>query len=142
MEREPAVAGRFYARDPKALAGEVERLLASPERAEPHAALGLLAPHAGYVYSGAVAGATWARALVPERVVILCPNHTGRGARVSLWPGGSWRTPLGQVPVDDVLTADLLATGLCRADTEAHLLEHALEVQLPFLQARRPEASM
>jgi hypothetical protein len=143
MEREPAVAGRFYTRRPRELSAEVEALLArSGPAAAPRPALGILSPHAGYVFSGAVAGATWARVEVPDRVVLLCPNHTGRGARVSLWPGGAWRTPLGPVPVDAPLTADLLASGLCTADRDAHLLEHALEVQLPFLQARRPGASI
>jgi AmmeMemoRadiSam system protein B len=141
MEREPAVAGRFYTRDPGALAAEVAGLLAGPAPL-PREALGILSPHAGYVFSGAVAGATWARVRVPPRVVLLCPNHTGRGARVALWPGGSWRTPLGAVPVDPTLTADLLATGLCAADRAAHVLEHALEVQLPFLQVRRPDAAV
>ena len=143
MEREPAVAGRFYTRDARALSAEVRALLSGPAPAPaPRAALGILAPHAGYVFSGAVAGATWARVEVPRRVVLLCPNHTGHGARVSLWPGGAWRTPLGPVPVDAAVTADLLGTGLCTADTDAHLLEHALEVQLPFLQARRPDAAI
>jgi len=141
MEREPAVAGRFYTRDPGALAAEVAGLLAG-HTPLPRETLGILSPHAGYVYSGAVAGATWARVQVPPRVVLLCPNHTGRGARVALWPGGAWRTPLGAVPVDAAVTAELLATGLCAADGAAHLLEHALEVQLPFLQVRRPDAAI
>jgi len=145
MERDPAVAGRFYSREPRALSEEVARLLRErPDGgpAAPRRALGLLSPHAGYVYSGAVAGATWGAVEVPDRVILLCPNHTGRGARVSLWPGGAWVTPMGRLPVDAELTASLLGSGLCTADTEAHLHEHAVEVQLPFLQARQPGAAI
>lgn len=152
--REPAVAGRFYPSDPAELGSTVERLLHPPAGTPgaarvpgtapeaTHPALGVLAPHAGYVYSGGVAGATWARVAVPPRVILLCPNHTGAGRRVSLWPGGAWDTPLGAVPVDAGMTADILATGLAEADHDAHRDEHALEVQLPFLQALRPDVSI
>src|SRR5512137_319167 len=103
--REPAVAGRFYPSDGGELAEDVAALLAErpggrPTAEPPRPAIGVLAPHAGYVYSGAVAGATFARVQVPDRVIVLCPNHTGAGERMALWPGGAWRTPLGTVPVD------------------------------------------
>ncbi len=144
MDREPAVAGSFYPAQPARLARDVAALLAAaPAGAGPSAppapALGVLAPHAGYVYSGAVAGATYARVAVPERVVVLCPNHTGLGAVASLWPDGAWITPLGRVPVDRALSDALLACPLVEADRMAHLREHAIEVHLPFLQALRPE---
>lgn len=147
MEREPAVAGRFYPSSPRKLAEEVARLLAGRTggragTAPPRPALGVLSPHAGYVYSGAVAGATWARVEVPDRVIVLCPNHTGEGQRVALWPGGAWRTPLGLVPVDEEVTREILESGLATPDREAHRNEHALEVQLPFLQLRRPGVSI
>jgi AmmeMemoRadiSam system protein B len=89
-----------------------------------------------------VAGATWGAVEVPDRVILLCPNHTGFGAAVSLWPDGGWHTPLGRVRVDEELSAELLRGGPCTADRDAHLREHALEVQLPFLQARRPDAAI
>lgn len=147
MEREPAVAGRFYPADPRVLAEEVASLLAErPDgRATPGPpvpAIGMLAPHAGYVYSGSVAGATYARVDVPGRVIVLCPNHTGLGKRVATWPGGAWATPLGPVPVNGALTRELLETGLASPDREAHRHEHSLEVQLPFLQLRNPEVSI
>jgi AmmeMemoRadiSam system protein B len=147
MEREPAVAGRFYPSDPGELAGEVASFLAGPPRGRasavpPRHAFGVLSPHAGYVYSGAVAGATFARVAVPRRVVVLCPNHTGIGQRVSVWPGGTWVTPLGHVEVDEEMTRDIVLAGLATPDREAHRLEHALEVQLPFLQVRRPDVSI
>ncbi len=140
VERETAVAGRFYASEPARLADDVARLLGESGKTMPQRAVGLLAPHAGYVFSGGVAGATWAAAEVPERVILLCPNHTGLGARVSLWPEGGWQTPLGTAALDGPLTAALLATGLCTPDRDAHRAEHAIEVQLPFLLARRPGA--
>jgi AmmeMemoRadiSam system protein B len=141
MDREPAVAGRFYPGERGALAREVAALVGS--LGDPGvAAIALLAPHAGYVYSGRVAGATYARVAVPERAVVLCPNHTGLGALAALWPDGSWRTPLGRVPVDAELTEGLRACPLVEDDRAAHLREHALEVQLPFLQARHPGVSI
>jgi MEMO1 family protein len=147
VDREPAVAGRFYPADRGELAEEVARFLA--ERPDgrataepPRPARGVLAPHAGYIYSGAVAGATYARVDVPPRAIVLCPNHTGEGQRESLWPGGAWRTPLGRVPVDGEMVAELLACGGVTADRTAHLHEHSLEVQLPFLQLRRPEVAI
>jgi hypothetical protein len=146
MERDPAVAGRFYPADPRRLAADVGLLLHErPDGAEPAArrkAFAILSPHAGYVFSGGVAGATWGAVEVPDRVILLCPNHTGAGAPVALWPDGGWRTPLGRVPVDEELSAELLRSGQCVADREAHLLEHALEVQLPFLQVSRADVAI
>jgi len=146
-EREPAVAGRFYPADSLLLAEEVASLLA--ERPDgratagpPRPAIGVLAPHAGYMYSGQVAGATYARVDVPDRVVILCPNHTGFGKRVAAWPDGAWATPLGRIQVNEAMTRDLLQTGLASPDREAHRYEHSLEVQLPFLQLRNPEVTI
>lgn len=140
MERDPAVAGRFYGADGAALGREVAGYLAAGVARTP--ALGLVAPHAGYVYSGAIAGAAYGRVEIPGKVIVLCPNHTGAGAEVALWPGGAWRTPLGRVPVDEALTAAIAASPLVALDVEAHRSEHALEVQLPFLQVARPDVSI
>jgi MEMO1 family protein len=136
MDREPAVAGRFYAGEPEALRRDVDRLLA--ERGGKVPARGIVAPHAGYIYSGAIAGAVYARVEVPARAVILGPNHTGMGRPVALWPDGAWRLPTGDVPVDAELTEALLAGPLVEPDRTAHLREHALEVQVPFLARARP----
>jgi MEMO1 family protein len=141
IDREPAVAGRFYPRDREHLAAEVARLLGGDGTA-PRQAIGVLVPHAGYAYSGAVAGATYARVDVPARAIVLGPNHTGMGARCALWPGGAFRTPLGRVAIDAALTASLRACALVEEDRAAHLREHALEVQLPFLQVRRPDVAI
>ena len=140
MNREPAVAGRFYTDDPAALARQVDKFLAA---GGPRVrARGLVAPHAGYVYSGAVAGAVYARVEVPPRVIVLGPNHTGVGKAAALWPGGAWRLPTGDVPVDAALTAALAASPLVDSDPEAHLLEHSLEVQVPFLARARPDVAI
>jgi hypothetical protein len=140
MNREPAVAGRFYTDDPAALARQVDRFLAA---GGPRIrARGVVAPHAGYVYSGAVAGAVYARVEVPPRVIVLGPNHTGVGKAAALWPDGAWRLPSGDVPIDAGLTAALSASPLVEADPEAHLLEHSLEVQVPFLARARPDVAI
>jgi hypothetical protein len=103
----------------------------------------VIAPHAGYVYSGPVAGAVYARVDVPASVVILCPNHTGRGSRAALDPSAAWRTPLGEVPLDRELADAIreLAPSI-EEDAEAHRGEHSLELQIPFLQVRRPDVRL
>jgi AmmeMemoRadiSam system protein B len=136
--RAPAVAGRFYPGDPEELRGRVRAFLGDTSAAAP--VLGLVAPHAGYVYSGGIAGRTFARARVPSRVVVLCPNHTGLGSPVSLVDAGAFRLPGGDVPVDAELAARILAeVPGARVDARAHAHEHAIEVELPFLRERRAE---
>ena len=137
--RQPVVAGRFYPGNPEALRRELRHFLGAPAGASPEggrAAWGCMLPHAGYVYSGAVAGATLAALRLPKRLVILCPNHTGRGQALGVWPGGAWLTPLGAVAVDEALAGDLITAGGGFApDVQSHLGEHSIEVLLPFLQA-------
>jgi AmmeMemoRadiSam system protein B len=140
MERESVVAGRFYPAERERLAADLEHFLAGSEPPQP--AIGVLAPHAGYVYSGAIAGAVYARVEVPAQAIVLCPNHTGFGRPVSLWSDGAWCTPLGRVPVDGALVSTLVTSPLVEPDRAAHRYEHALEVQLPFLQARRPDITI
>lgn len=137
--REPAVAGTFYPARAERLRDELVKVLYTGP-VTPRPVRGIVAPHAGYVYSGGVAGATYARIEVPPRVIILAPNHTGRGAPVSVWPGGSWQTPLGAVPIDDALVAQIMEEiDGATADCKAHEEEHAAEVQVPFLQMRRSD---
>ena len=137
--RPPAVAGMFYEGRQDRIENDVRTHLAA-RGDPPRAAFGAIVPHAGYVYSGPVAGAVYARLRIPSCAVILCPNHTGRGAPASLEPSDSWRTPLGDVPVNRRLADRLaeLAPSLER-DGAAHAREHSLEVQLPFLQVLRPD---
>lgn len=139
--RLPAVAGSFYEAQPQRLEGDVRRFLGS--EATPGRAIGAIVPHAGYVYSGPVAGAVYARLRIPTSVVVLCPNHTGRGAAAALDPSDAWRTPLGDVPLDRRLADRVLALApAVEEDPEAHRREHSLEVQLPFLRHLRPDVRL
>ena len=132
--RSPAVAGRFYPADPGELEREIGACLgAGAGRKEP--AVAVVVPHAGYVYSGSIAGATFSRVSAPDRAVVIGPNHSGRGARRSLFPSGSWDLPGGGLRIDSELAERLLAGTALEPDTEAHRLEHSIEVELPFLRA-------
>jgi AmmeMemoRadiSam system protein B len=137
-ERESIVAGQFYPADP----GDLRRIIVSyaPKPEKPLEAKGVVVPHAGYVYSGAVAGKVFSSVRLPGRVILLGPNHTGRGTALALAPGGSWRTPLGAVSIDTELNRNLLAEcPRLQEDPSAHLGEHSLEVQIPFLQVLQPD---
>lgn len=135
--RPPAVAGRFYPHKREALLREVDRYLepTSPAEEPIEKAIGCVVPHAGYMYSGHVAGAVY-RLLPPcSRYIILGPNHWGRGAALAIMSTGQWQTPLGQIPIDSELARAIQSE--CRTvseDAEAHTGEHSLEVQIPFLQ--------
>lgn len=133
--RHPAVAGQFYPRNPDKLRAEIESFTATD--APPILALGCIAPHAGYVYSGHVAGAVYARLQLPETYIIMCPNHTGMGTPLSVMSEGEWETPLGNVAIDVELASQVKSRcSVLSEDSSAHRYEHAVEVQLPFLQAR------
>src|SRR3954452_19321475 len=107
LVREPAVAGQFYPGRPDRLRREVEQYT---EYAGPKVrAIGCVAPHAGYMYSGHVAGAVYARLELPQRFVILCPNHTGMGQPLAMMSSGAWTTPLGDVGIDEALADSLRA---------------------------------
>jgi len=135
--RQPAVAGRFYPGDRAILLDELSSYLSPSD--SPRPAIGCIVPHAGYIYSGPVAGAVFASIDVPQRCLVLCPNHTGRGRPLAIMSHGTWQTPLGAVAIDSQV-ADTLKQQfpLLSEDSDAHRSEHAIEVQLPFLQQRRP----
>ena len=144
--RQPAVAGRFYPANAQRLRAEVETFTthrATPEQVatEPLIrAIGCVSPHAGYMYSGAVAGALYRRLELPHKFVILCPNHTGQDEPLAIVSEGVWKTPLGNAAIDAGLAAVLKdAAPQLSEDAEAHRYEHALEVQLPFLQVLQPD---
>lgn len=146
--RPPAVAGMFYEARAERLEQDVRsHLQAARSKAgsatEPGLAFGAVVPHAGYIYSGPVAGAVYASVAIPSCVIVLCPNHTGRGAPAALEPSEAWRTPLGSVRVHRRLSDRLqqLAPSL-EPDARAHDREHSLEVQLPFLQVLRPDVEL
>jgi AmmeMemoRadiSam system protein B len=135
--RPPAVAGKFYPANPDLLRRDVGSYV--PSAPEKISALGCMVPHAGYMYSGHVAGAVFGRLELPQRFMILCPNHTGRGEPLAIMSRGAWATPLGEAQIDRALAAELLAEfDLLTEDAEAHRTEHALEVELPFLQVLEP----
>jgi AmmeMemoRadiSam system protein B len=142
--RHAAVAGRFYPGDPEKLREEVEAYLSSGQLStsstQPHIhAIGCVAPHAGYMYSGHVAGAVFAKIGVPQRCIVICPNHTGMGRPLAIMSEGGWETPLGDVAIDTTLAIQLKnACSLLEEDSAAHRAEHAAEVELPFLMLRQP----
>jgi len=139
--RHPAVAGRFYPRDADDLRSEVQGYLSQSisTNEETVKAIGCIAPHAGYMYSGHVAGAVFAHIDVPSLCVVMCPNHTGRGKALSVMSEGAWETPLGDVPIDSELAQALQQRfPALQDDAAAHRAEHAAEVELPFLQLRQP----
>jgi AmmeMemoRadiSam system protein B len=144
--RPPAVAGEFYEGSREGLIrqiewcythrigpGEVPSLQRGGRRI-----IGLVSPHAGYMYSGPVAAhgfAALAQDGKPDRIIILGPNHHGIGSGVSLMSAGRWITPLGEVEVDGGLAKEILENSeIIDDEEEAHRFEHSIEVQLPFLQ--------
>lgn len=145
--RRPAVSGRFYPAFADELKREVEGLLTPVlPFSHPATARAAIVPHAGYVYSGVTAAHVFARLKLPRLIVVLAPNHTGRceaPGGVSLWETGAFETPLGPVPVDAPLAEAIRAScELVGVDHSAHRDEHAIEVELPFIQVRRPDAAI
>jgi AmmeMemoRadiSam system protein B/AmmeMemoRadiSam system protein A len=138
MTRNPVVAGQFYPGSAEQLRDMIKTLV--DEDADKEDAVGLLVPHAGYVYSGAVAGATFSRIKFGDTFIIMGPSHTGLGRPFSVWTGDAWKTPLGEVAVDTELARRIVATSRhLQEDERAHGQEHAVEVQLPFIQYFRPD---
>lgn len=139
MLRLPAVAGRFYPSNPEELTALVREYSRPDPRHPPTAVKACLLPHAGYVYSGHVAGAVLARITLPEKILVLGVRHYPRGEQAAILSSGAWRTPLGDAPIDEALAVALReACPLLREDSVAHSGEHSLEVQLPFLQVLAP----
>ncbi len=138
MARPPAVAGRFYPNDPQDLLEEVQRHLAP--KTPTGSAKGVIAPHAGFVYSGDVAGSVYSQVEIPDTVILLGPNHTGMGERIAISSHGSWIMPFGDLEIDTNLAAAILESlPIARENEDAHRLEHSLETQLPFLQYFRKQ---
>jgi hypothetical protein len=133
MIRPPAVAGHFYPSEPRELARQVDQYFA-PNK-EKTLARGCVVPHAGYIYSGHVAGAVYSALQIPARCILVGPRHFPRGEPMAIMTSGSWRTPLGETEIDSEMAAELLhACPHLRDDDVAHAREHSLEVQIPFLQ--------
>ena len=146
--RRPQVASQFYEGDAEALKAQISSCFLHPLGPQklpqtnflnhPRNVVGLISPHAGYMYSGPVAAHAFYELAIdgkPDTLVLLGPNHTGYGSALSIMREGAWRTPLGDVEVDSVVAdAILRETSLVDVDELAHRFEHSIEVQLPFLQ--------
>ncbi|HTV59989.1 MAG TPA: AmmeMemoRadiSam system protein B [Verrucomicrobiae bacterium] len=133
MIRPPAVAGSFYPSDPTELARQIDAFTLPLPPSQ--SAAGCIVPHAGYMYSGHVAGAVYSAVNIPARTILLGPRHFPRGEPLAIFQEGAWQTPLGDAAIDASL-ADAVAHEFprLRDDPVAHQREHSLEVQIPFLQ--------
>jgi AmmeMemoRadiSam system protein B len=144
-ERKPAVSGMFYAGNAEELAEQIEwcykhklgpGVVPKVDENGPRKVAAIVVPHAGYYYSGPIAAHAYKELAHDgpfDTAVILGPNHTGYGYPVSVWADGDWTTPLGEVEINRELAGKLLGT-LIQADEMAHVREHSVEVQLPWLQ--------
>ncbi len=136
MDREPFVAGQFYPGSAAALDEKLSGYLQG-EQAGVRTLLAMV-PHAGYPFSGSVAGKGLARSNLAERIILLGPNHTGRGQRIAVWRDGRWILPGSEVPVDEDTASAIGKLPGYSFDYQAHLSEHSLEVVLPFLARAVP----
>ncbi len=132
--REPAVSGQFYPSSKDSLDSMISKLAGKiPEEKED--VLGIVAPHAGYIYSGRVAASVYSLINITDTVIMLGPNHTGSGMPFSIETKGSWNMPMGKVNIDAELALDIQKNSkYLKDDIEAGSYEHSLEVQVPFLQ--------
>lgn len=132
MKRTPAVAGQFYYGTAAKLAQQVERFITPHAKKEN--VIGAVSPHAGLIYSGSVAGGVYSTIEFPDTFVLIGPNHTGLGAQVSLMDSGEWEIPTGIFAIDEKLAHRIAVNApLVKRDASAHMFEHSLEVQLPFI---------
>jgi MEMO1 family protein len=146
--RRPNVASQFYEGNAEALRAQIkgcflhkigpQKLPQINPQTHPRNIMGLICPHAGYIYSGPVAASAYfelAQDGKPDTVVLLGPNHTGYGSALSIMTEGTWQTPLGNVEIDtDIAKAIMKETSIIDIDEMSHRYEHSIEVQLPFLQ--------
>jgi AmmeMemoRadiSam system protein B len=137
MIRPPAVAGQFY----PATASEADKALDTFIHPVPakRKAIAVVCPHAGWMYSGQTAGLVYSQVEIPDRVVLVGPNHHNIGSRYAVYSSGVWHTPVGDVPVAEPLACALLdGCELFAEDARAHVQEHSLEVQVPMLLRANP----
>lgn len=141
MKRSPAVAGQFYHGTSSKLQQQVENYIDKGARRE--RVLGVVSPHAGFIYSGSVAGAVYSSIDFPETFILIGPNHTGLGAQVSLMASGEWEIPTGVLCIDEKISYKIsMYVPIVTKDTKAHMFEHSLEVQLPFIAYFSKEAKI
>jgi len=142
MSRTPAVANMFYPGETGELKRQLDAFIAPIS--QPKEVIAAISPHAGYVYSGGVAGTVFSQISIPETAIILGPNHRGIGASVAIQASGSWDMPLGPVQINKELAGqilDLLGNKV-KDDSQAHAMEHSIEVQIPFLQALKADINI
>ncbi|GAB6078892.1 AmmeMemoRadiSam system protein B [Hydrogenobaculum acidophilum] len=132
MIREEAVAGLFYPEKKETLLKAIN-LVCENEVIQDVDAKGAIVPHAGYIYSGHTACSVYKKLKPKKNVIMMGPNHTGQGPVISIDSADSWKTPLGEVKVNKDLRDKVASFGI-EIEHNAHIKEHALEVQLPFLQ--------
>ena len=139
MLRLPAVAGQFYPANPRELSRLIRQFTTTEAPLEKVRARACIVPHAGYVYSGGVAGAVFSRLILPAKIIVVGVRHSPPGADLAILSKGAWRTPLGDAPLDEELARKVreACPGL-QEDSVAHSREHSLEVEIPFLQALQP----
>ncbi len=132
MLRKPAFAGSFYPADRENVSAMLDQVFPAYAMADRPSLV--MVPHAGWVFSLATAAEAMSGVHLPDRVIILCPSHTGLGSPMGVWPDDTWLTPLGAVNVDDELADALCKNGIFEKDYQCHLQEHSIEVVLPLLQ--------
>ncbi len=132
MRRPPAVAGQFYHLSASKLSQQVEQFI--NKNVQKEKAIAIVVPHAGLIYSGPVAGAVYSSIEFPKTFIFIGPNHTGLGERISIMESGEWEIPTGTIQIDEKLSYRIaMNVPIVSKDIKAHLFEHSLEVQLPFL---------
>lgn len=139
--RKPHVAGSFYPAD----ATHLQRFFATGSKVleSPQEAKAVIVPHAGYLYSGKTAWEVFRRVCVPDTCFLIGPNHYGRGNDFAVFSEGFWETPLGKASIEEEFASGLLeACHDLQPDPSAHLEEHSLEVEVPFLQYRNPKVKI
>jgi AmmeMemoRadiSam system protein B len=135
--RQPAVAGQFYPADASEIGAALDALI--PATTTKRKAVAVVCPHAGWMYSGHTAGLVYSAVEIPDRVLLVGPNHRDAGSRYAVYSSGAWHTPMGDVPVAEPLALELLdRCELLAEDARAHTQEHSLEVQLPMLLRANP----
>jgi AmmeMemoRadiSam system protein B len=141
MIRQPAVANQFYPGDERSLKRELSARIKEGQKKEKVVAI--ISPHAGYMYSGDVAGAVFSVAEIPKDIIVMGPNHHGLGSPYAIMAQGTWQMPGGEVPINEELAALLIEESRhLKADAQAHLHEHSIEVQLPFAQYVMPGVAL
>jgi AmmeMemoRadiSam system protein B len=140
MIRHHILAGSWYPAKTEDILADMEEFLQSARA--PATAIGVVTPHAGWRYSGKVAGYVYASVVIPETVIVLAPNHRGVGHERAIWSKGEWTIPDASIPVDEELSALLIRHAKLEHDTIAHQHEHSLEIHLPFLYYRNPDVKI